>query len=139
MTGGVGAQDRRAKAERESLFPSFARLRERALCDSLGQAEILALIDLGQAAELVWIRTVEEADASAEVDMDDLFLPKGAASTVARQRLNAADDALRGQLEQFASSCMCEAVDNDTGEIAWRPCPEDLCERHNHKQIGRVV
>lgn len=28
--------------------------------------------------------------------------------------------------------CMCDAVDSDTGETGWRPCPPHLCEREDH-------
>ena len=28
---------------------------------------------------------------------------------------------------------MCEAVDAETNETAWRPCPPNLCERDDHE------
>jgi hypothetical protein len=34
---------------------------------------------------------------------------------------------------------MCEAVDVETGEINWRPCPVNLCERADHNHAARVV
>lgn len=30
------------------------------------------------------------------------------------------------------ADCMCDAVDGDTGESGWRPCPAHLCEREDH-------
>jgi hypothetical protein len=91
---------------------------------------------------------------------DELERLRDEAADAAEARLQTAEHALREIAEKCQSPhawawaaktartalaaaaaldmCMCEAVDSDTGEVGWRPCPESLCERHNHAPTGGV-
>lgn len=129
----VAAMNR--QAERPLTFPSWAELRAKVLSGAtLSSDESLALLDLAAACELYWIRENEEADtapvspgfADGETDMFPHIR--------AKQLLNNAHDVLVANLHRFTSMCMCE-VEDEIGSVTWQPCPENLCDRTNHRHV----
>lgn len=96
------------------------------------EADIERLRKVALAAEMYLIREAEEADTGAEYDGFSFI--GGEQVIAAKQRLNEAHESLRSSLTLLGETCMCE-----TTEDGWRPCPESLCERHDHSTAALAV